>query len=539
MSISNLGLPLYFYIPQSVPNSAIELSWQLSIKNNLAEASFEKSVRLSTNNKSSFEKYSEFSNVIKALLISIYEEYKSDPSETNPLFYLADSNLSARKEATQELFKNESINIYDLESSLIIAAMFKAIYYFLKSEDRYILMDSRLLLVFSLWQWFHILKRITACIYDHRDTDSIITPEQQLLRDEFSIAYRALNESLRDAEFVDAIKFINFWRTGNRLSPGFEEFIIYSLVLVDVERDENNWTNFLVNIPAEITGFSRHNKFDWKSVKLHPVFNTHKPAQTAIKRLVTHSALPSYDFDASFNLAHLLKSNRPLKLRNSVIVFILLLIAMIFMPVIIRNMMAPINLPILKINNWHNSLAAIFFFIALAASGYYLLDTFHRDTIIHLLLPRVWAGILVGYSTLLFESGSVEITCALWNSPDKFIDGIFVVPLWLILIFISVIYLYNDIRPWAVDKYETRQRTWQTLAITMLLSILIGFIVIPLSTYSYDDYCNQYLIKGIYGVVDFKQLSVFVPLAYLTGLISQFIFEEKPLTTSVWAPLKE
>jgi len=31
----------------------------------------------------------------------------------------------------------------------------------------------------------------------------------------------------------------------------------------------------------------------------------------------------------------------------------------------------------------------------------------------------------------------------------------------------------------------------------------------------------------------------FVPLALLTGLVTQFIFEEKSVTTSVWTPEEE
>ena len=440
--------------------------------------------------------------------------------------------------ATQDIFKEpENVNNApplqrsDIEGCLQIAAMYKAIFSFLDVNDRVKVLNAKLMLVFSLWQWLSYIKVISAEI-----TDKI--PE--FLYDELSFAYKAANSYFSDPDYMDAFKFINFWYSSYALSTGMNEFMIYSMALMPLREEQEETLEYSTPIPP--AGFKRTKKFNWDTVVLHPIFKEHRPAKVAVMRLVTHHALPSYDFDASLNLAHLLKTNKPLKKKNLTWLFIGLLVAIIVIPVVIRNTLQSLDIPFPTVDNLLSSLALVIFFIGLISALVYMILTFKKELIVHLLLPRVWAGILAGYSALIFESGSVEITCTLWNSPFLGIDWFFTSVLWLFMLFISCIYLYHDIRPWVIDKKKTRIRTAQTIFITLLLSILIGFIVVPLSTLAYNDpgkYCVQKSMYGIFGIVDIQQLSVFIPLAYITGLISQFIFEEKPLTTSVWAPIRE
>ncbi|QRN84305.1 hypothetical protein JR338_06105 [Chloroflexota bacterium] len=500
--------------------------------------------------------YHKFSLTIENQLREIF-----NPDGNNPVFSnFSDQNIIKDNGYILESSKQgvSSTRHEDITSNIQLAAIYKALFQFLVQDNRAKKLDAELLMVISLWQWFSFLKIIT----DSKFNEMIKTrkptnlnflanikgffckqPEMDLssipLLDELAYAYKTMNNIIQDPDYFDIIPRINEFGSGISLPSGLDEFMAYSLVLTPLPVHPKMEIEFRKPLPAP--GLTKRDSFDWKSVILHPVFKNHRPASVAVIRLVTHYALPSYDFDASLNLAHLMKTNDPLWIKKPTWLFILVLAALSLIPGLILNITSPLDVIFFSVNTMPTSIAYLLFFIGLAAAIFYILKTFSFELIIHLLLPRVWAGILVGYSALIFESSSVEITCALWNSKFLGVRFLWIPILLAFTLAVSWIYLYHDILPWAIDPKETRTRTAQTLGLTFLLSIFIGLIVIPLSTLAYttSDYCCQILINNIPGAISVPQLIVFIPLAYITGLISQFIFEEKPLTTSVWAPIRE
>jgi hypothetical protein len=486
--------------------------------------------------------YFEFSKKIENLLTQIY-----DSDKNCELFnQISDSHLQTTPDINR-LIDADKVQIDDEDGLLQIAALYKAIHSFLRRNDRVDQLNAYTLLCFSLWQWLNFLKILIKernPISDEKITlltkiKKILQPNKyptrkwkDFLLNEFASAYKNALTYLQNPELLN--KFSGFLRTKQK------DFIIYSLVLDKFTDKKSAAVDF--RSPVTAAGLNGTKRPDWNSVVLHPAFVYHRPARVAVLRLVTHYALPSYDFDASLNLAHLLLSNKPLKKKNLFWIFIAILTAIITLPIFLINTIKPLAYPFRIIDNLITSLAFVIFFIGFLASIIYLFSNFHRELIIHLLLPRVWAGILVGYSTLIFESSTVNITCALWNTKVLGIPHIGIYVLWGFMLLISTIYLYHDVLPWATDFPETILRTLQTISLTLLLSVLIGLIVLPLSTTAYNnpqEYCDQLLFNYIFGAIDRKQFLVFVPLAYITGLISQFIFEEKPLTTSVWAPIRK
>ena len=510
------------------PDDSINLRDYLIIRNDDREYP---PIKYSQNKKEvNPQDYYGFSKNVKVVLIELFDsdlDYVLFDSFSD--IFLQSDLGTQRVIGTSESKDKTKLHEDDIKGCLQIAAMYKAIFSFLNENDREIVLDARLMLIFSLWQWLSFLKVISAN-YEFKELPPF-------LLDELSFAYKAANNHFQNSDYVDSFRFIYYWVKSRELGSGLNEFLIYSMVLMPSQEEGDSKKGGLeYNIPIIPAGFIDYNQFDWGSVILHPIFKEHRPARVAVMRLVTHHALPSYDFDAALHLAHLLNTNKPMKGKHPIWLFILAIFAIIFIPVFINNTVQPIDVPFPILNTLPTSLAVTTFSIILAASFWYMVKTYTNELIIHLLLPRVWAGILVGYSPLIFESGSVDITCTLWET------RLSIAVLWLVMVAISWFYLYHDILPWAIDRHETRTRTVQTLGITLLLSVLIGFIVIPLSTMTYNhpcNYCDQILFNGIFGKVDIKQLLVFVPLAYITGLISQFIFEEKPLTTSVWAPVRE
>ena len=421
--------------------------------------------------------YHQFSQAIESQLKGIF-----NPDGNNPAF----SNFSDRIVSEEGIILDSSnkggsvTSPDDLTANTQLAAIHKALFQFLDKDDRAKKLDADLLMVISLWQWFFYLKIITESKFNELMRDKkptkpnlvekikgIFSNKEDLnfsdipFLDELANAYKTLNSFIQDPNYGGMFSQINELTTGVRLDSGLDEFMTYSLVLTDLTSHKKKDIEFRKPLPAP--GITKKDDFDWKSVILHPIFKHHRPAIVAVIRLVTHYALPSYDFDASLNLAHLLKDNSPLQIRKPTWLFILVLGVLTLIPSLILNITSPLDVTIFPVNTMPASVAYLLFVIGVVAALVYILITFSFELIIHLLLPRVWAGILVGYSALIFESSSVDITCALWNS--SFLGWRF---LWLpiLLIFtigISFIYLYHDILPWAINPKETRNRTAQTL----------------------------------------------------------------------------
>jgi hypothetical protein len=76
------------------------------------------------------------------------------------------------------------------------------------------------------------------------------------------------------------------------------------------------------------------------------------------------------------------------------------------------------------------------------------------------------------------------------------------------------------------------------LPIFFLMSATIGLFLLPIFTNAFADQLRYPLERVVFlgptGWVDLYHFLVFTPLALLVGLVTQFLFEEKTITTSVW-----
>ncbi len=446
-------------------------------------------------------------------LVVIYEEKMTTPSGyllfEDAFSSFSDANLQKLVDL-QKLVKSKKVSIADEKACLRAAAMFKSLVKFLEDDDRYQTLDARFLLIFCVWQWFNLIKAILQNITETRDLE-----RSGFKRNEFALVYKKLHHYLIDPAFHDVISFINKWAAGEPLESGWDDWLPYTLVLV--QKKPHLPTSLPINTAVPIPGFERNKSFAWGGVVLHPVFRLDRSAKIAVKRLVTHFALPHYNLDAAIHLSHLYKKNQPLNYKHPTWLFVMVLLFAVLVAASISILLG--------------SIPGLFTMSAILFWGYFLF-TVDWELMIHLLLPRVCAGILVGYSALLLEGDSAKMACKIFGTPA--LAGI-----WIVLVLGGALYLFFDIRPWSVKPRQTLNRTGQILLITLILSVLIGFLVLPLANQVYGaPGGNTHLepFSGPFGLIDLKQFLTFVPLALLTGLISQFIFEEEPLTTSVWAP---
>ncbi len=185
--------------------------------------------------------------------------------------------------------------------------------------------------------------------------------------------------------------------------------------------------------------------------------------------------------------------------------------------------------------------------------------TFDRSILLNLMLPRLLGGITLGYTILLTQQDainlvdifqSVKVTqpryCAGANTPITIWahifsqEGILVALLWISVIAIGYIYISKDVQPWTGNPEKTLQRTITTLLLAVSASLIIGTGMSAMSSAAYRpaESCWAFLL-GPFGWMEAKQWLVFAPFALFAGLVTQFLFEERTLPYSVWAPKQD
>jgi len=303
--------------------------------------------------------------------------------------------------------------------------------------------------------------------------------------------------------------------------------------------------------------------WQWRSVDLHTVFLVSKNwnLQSFARMLIRKWLLPRYDFSGALHLAMLLRSyqqeeyvqNATAKSEKWFRDFLIYVI--IWAIVLLIDFLAPIPLGILKFDIWNyskNVSLGILFFAILIAGGFWLIfHRFDRQAYQYLLLPRLLGGILVGYAALVLSADSLTLKNALFAEcaygamwcPKNVCQTIV---LWIAILGIGWWYFYYECFARIQHKKMSCRRSLLLLVISIAASTLIGLFAVSLTTAMewQSDACKGfgtllcpvqgYFMIGPIGIIDVRQFFIFIPLATLTGFISQFLFEEKPITASVW-----
>jgi hypothetical protein len=145
-----------------------------------------------------------------------------------------------------------------------------------------------------------------------------------------------------------------------------------------------------------------------------------------------------------------------------------------------------------------------------------------------LLIPRLFAGILIGYFPLLFASDVWKLAFNLQGLP-AIISGIGSLALcW--------IYLNTEINNRIPETKERSSRVLQIFIIGVVESFLLGvvltdIIALPIIKELLPDMNNSiYAFYGLFGIIIPKVILVFFPMALLIGIVVQIIWEDKPIT---------
>jgi len=481
------------------------------------------------------------SNSVTAWLESIVEELRwKDGRMLNFQHDFTDEYLSGAGSVSRLLNINIHAEGDSLENSLVLlSAFFKGLSRFLGRQERVSDWGAWSAHLFFTWQWYNLSKYLCESLSE-RNTQ----PYYYALIKDLAQAYRLVADCIDDKRYAVAIHQIQVWKRPKstfRLAraekaelsgPLLRESMRTSLVLwreIDPIKD-------LINadvIPAP--GYPYFSPVQWNATRLHVVFSQYEPAKKSVRELITHWLLPRYNLDTALHLARRLRNNRPDRVEISVAKYLFFLITWLLLVIAVGSVMIQIiptasaGLPI--------SVGETL--LGLGGIAGILIRILDVNILPHLAAPRIVGGVMIGYLTIMLENGSIEVNQVLWNN-------YWGLPALLVLVsvlFAGFTYLYFDVRPLARDGKTSFKRAFSTLVLSFMLASLVGLAVVAVITAKDPVECRHlfchFTFWGPFGQVNLAYFISFVPMALLAGLVTQFIFEERTVTSPVWSPEEE
>jgi hypothetical protein len=492
-------------------------------------------------NDESFQQYNQLATWLSERLNALDSGLSENPDLRASLWYLfSDDNLMAanRNQQFVSLRAEKPANWMDAnwsaEKMIVALPLFKAICLFLGAEDRYNTLNASLAYLFAAWQRYNLAKRLT----------SKLSSNYNPFLEEMAAAHRLLTQLLLDSRFALALRWLAIW-AGKEIDSGplIREQLRLSLPL-EWTREKDDLGEFAPENVITAPGFFVHPKPEWKQTRLHNAFFKEESGRSAVRSLITEWLLPRYDYSSALIMAQLLRRNRlsqPLQLFWLVLLAGLILLGILIWKIseflyALGGMTAPGEAILVGLAiEWVPILIWAIFV------GCLLLDS---SVLAYLAAPRLTGGILIGYTALVLQGDSLKLNSLIWE------QGLWLVLLLAIFIgIVGLIYLYYDAYPKVHHKGKALRRAFLMLGLAILISCLVGFASVALTTGMADSDCVageivfslfKFTLRpcgfGPFGWFSLRQYAVFVPLALFTGLVTQFIFEEQTVTASVWSP---
>lgn len=456
------------------------------------------------------------------------------------------------------------------DQAAVTLILCKAIYYFLRRDERYITLDATLAYLYAIWQWYNTAKYLSMsahqeyCEAKGQRSDSEMSSHKYIMMTrEMAEAHHILAELLQSPPgFDEAIIWLANWRgidTGRINTSLLREQMRLSLPLIPTDWERPSFSNQKIDctIPFAAPGWqnpvpqpeSKEGRLeyslgmfpepnpDWKTTGLHPVFRTENNKETtgrqAVRRMVADWLLSRYDIGNAVQISrHLVNKPWDSKTSSRIALTVLIVFFALFLLPAFFNLTqtAWIAGGILQIG-------------ILGLLVVLVVKNVDRSTIPYLILPRVAGGVAVGYFVLILSEDSMKlqrffVRDGMWMGWSVFL--IFL--LWAAVLVLGYLYLRYDAIPFVgVGRPDiAHRRAVQVLLVALADSVFMGllFLAIASQMYLYGDLLqsNAPHLLGPLGLIDLLTFFILVPFALLTGLVTQFIFEEKSVTTSVWAP---
>lgn len=418
-------------------------------------------------------------------------------------------------------------------------AYYRALYNFLLVNDRYKEYSASFVCLHACFKWYNLLK-----ILLHNEEYC----KQPDLRNEMATAFLEFNAALgrSESDSSGALHLLvdNDKNTG--CSDDIEERLHLQMLMFSDQSDNNRSVLTPIDLFTKIIQWDKKNSSTEFCIRFHPVFNpfvkkmeqrskraaTSTPqSKAAVRMIASERSLKNYDFETTLRLANM-TSGRRINCHG----LPLWLILFVFTTGILSAVSICATKGFTDLNNLF-TLQYLTIYAGIAVIFFVLLFFLDKRVLIRLFLPRLIGGISIGFSLLALEESTAMIYPFLWSFPPL----IKTLLLCAVTLF-SFLYIYTDIRPRVREKNEALRRSIQSFFIFTLFSLIIGSIILSFPTAKFQSILTtppNGFFFGPLGWVDINLWITFSPIALFLGIITQFLFEEKTITASVWPMEKE
>lgn len=405
------------------------------------------------------------------------------------------------------------------------AAFYQGVFLYLQEQDRYKSFNAELAYILAAWQWYSATSRLLP-----KDPKDI--RHTNLYR--FGLVHQTLSGLLEDSHFDLAAQWMVYFGKPQRNLPLALARERLRIGMVLVQEPIPNTHNEARGLHLPISAPGVHDKVSWGTTHLLSVLFTNEGGRAMVRHLISDWLLVRYDFITSLRLARLLRINKPqpvLRQGWGMLAWLVMWAAGI-LAINISMQPKPSSLGNTAII-W-SGFAFICGPMVILAMGRLWFDS---GAMVNLALPRLSGGIALGYVAFILQKDAIDL--ALRFLEPCIIPLIF---LWIGVLILGSIYLYFDVLPRARTRIETCKRTALTLTVALLISMGMGLLMVALSTATYgvcEVSADPSLLAGCFigpfGWVSWQQWLTLVPLALFTGLVTQFVLEERTVTAPVWS----
>ena len=427
-------------------------------------------------------------------------------------------------------------------------ALFKAVYTYLLRAERYRTLDADIAFVYCAWQRYNLIKAQVA--KNDKAQQPIIALDY-----EFAMAYRALAALLEQDTF--SYSFHVLWRyrlqgknadrkgkAYNLSHPLIRERLRVSMVLSKKKtstQDNQKSNSNLPEVPIDAPLCFR-SKLKWRCTHIHPWF-TKKRAKSTVRRLIRNWLLPRYSLCSAAYLAIKLTQSKMWWVR-----FVRFLIAF-GLPIVLFVLVAMFT---------EDSFGFAQNAIALILQGigptilFITLLCIDKHSILHILLPRLCGGIFGGYLSLTIAQEAwllVTFFCSPQGENNTYLlKWPYALLLIVFSILLALIYFINEAFVYTNDWRQALRRASVVLIWAVVVAVSLGawdcqFGAPILESIDIDQEAEGFqplvfkpILPGILKrPIPIPALLTFAPLALLIGIMVQIIWEEKPITATVWS----
>lgn len=510
------------------------------------------------------------------------------PHDTNTIQFVKDYPVFYLEKQGYEKASYEQIMFVNL-------VFFQGLHYLLSDFSNFPKEEFSFALFYATWQWYHIAKRMLTveCLPPAKEKDSAksanqdhstcssSTPDktEKECKNDLNAPYSLFHNRLINENFRLAYIAIN------RLVEDTSYLMMMQQLPINQELDRDQSTlleNVYKFIHAEEKNFPKGTSFSKiigdKPTKdlpltIHPKFIEHP---IMIKELISQHLLPTYDLDTAFRLGRLLqeKCDEHIKQENTK------------EDPAHKALAGPQAVPVRKPGfhqrwaafrkKWPKCITGLCFdllltltlLVVLPCGGTWLYNRIetswggselkafwislaqflifafyfsmrvwrpYRGLLVHLLLPRLMAGVAVGYMAFVLQDNPYHIPGYIFDIANPALRTTLALAFGFVCIILGYLYLRADTSQFTRGKKKgiPIKRALLTWLFAITISLAMGLLSIVFMT---DPKISQPhpAWLGPVGWFDIHLMIFYLPLSFITGLVSQFIFEEKPLAAPTW-----